>query len=85
MNRETRSGRCLGPEERVDARTALEAVTVNAAFQYFEERQKGTLAPGKQADLVVLDRDPVVTDPAAICSIRVLRTVKGGETVWQRT
>ena len=49
------------------------------AFQYFEERQKGTLAPGKQADLVVLDRDPVVTDPAALCSIRVLRTVKGGK------
>lgn len=84
-NRITKSGVLLGPEQRIPAEAALAAVTRNAAFQYFEERQKGTLAPGKQADLVVLDRDPVVTDPAALCSIRVLRTVKGGETVWQRT
>ena len=48
VDRTTRSGRCLGPEERVDVQTALEAVTVNAAYQYFEERDKGTLAPGKQ-------------------------------------
>lgn len=58
VNRVTRQGRVLGREERVDVRTALEAVTVHAAYQYFEETDKGTLAPGKQADLVILDRDP---------------------------
>ncbi|MBE5708690.1 MAG: response regulator [Oscillibacter sp.] len=56
VNRVTRQGRVLGREERVDVRTALEAVTVHAAYQYFEETDKGTLAPGKQADLVILDR-----------------------------
>ena len=84
VNRETRSGRCLGPEERVDARTALEAVTVNAAFQYFEERDKGTLAPGKRADLVLLDRDPLTAPSEELRDIQVLETRKDGVPIFRR-
>ena len=84
VNRETRSGRRLGPEERVDVQTALEAVTANAAFQYFEERDKGTLAPGKRADLVLLDRDPLAVPPEALRDIQVLETWKDGAPIFRR-
>ena len=84
VNRVTRSGRLLGAEERVDARTALEAVTANAAFQYFEERDKGTLSPGKRADLVILDRDPLAVPPEELRDIRVLETWKDGAAIFRR-
>lgn len=82
VNRLTRSGRVLGPEERVDPRTALAAVTCNAARQYFMEGERGSIAPGKRADFVVLSADPTAVDPADIRNIRVLQTVKDGVRVW---
>ena len=84
VNRVTRSGRLLGAEERVDVQTALAAVTANAAFQYFEEQDKGTLAPGKRADLVVLDRDPLAVPPEEIRHIQVLETWKDGVCIFRR-
>ena len=81
--RETRSGRVLGPEERVDVPAALAAVTADAAYQYFEEADKGTLAPGKRADLAVLDRDPLASPPEALRDIRVLETWKDGRPVYR--
>ena len=83
-NRVTRSGRLLGAEERVDVQTALEAVTANAAFQYFEERDKGTLSPGKRADLVILDRDPLAVPPEELRDIRVLETWKDGAAIFRQ-
>lgn len=59
VNRRTVSGRLLGQEEQITPYEALRAVTINAAYQYFEEKEKGSLAPGKRADLVILDRDPL--------------------------
>ena len=79
VNRLTRDGRCLGPEERVSPLEALRAVTVHAAWQYFEEDQKGSLRPGKRADLVVLDRDPLQVDPLELRNLRVLATFKDGK------
>lgn len=84
VDRVTRSGRLLGAEERVDVQTALEAVTANAAFQYFEERDKGTLSPGKRADLVILDRDPLAVPPEELRDIRVLETWKDGAAIFRR-
>ena len=68
----------------MDVWTALKAVTANAAYQYFEEDQKGTLAPGKRADLVVLDRDPTRTAGESLGIIRVLETWKDGVRVFER-
>ena len=82
VNRVTRSGAVLGPEERVDVLTALKAVTKNAAYQYFKEDELGSIAPGKRADLVVLDADPTAVEPETIRDIRVLETIRAGETVW---
>ncbi|MDQ1901632.1 amidohydrolase [Paracoccus sp. WLY502] len=82
VNRVTRSGQVLGPEERVSPYVALKAITDHAAWQYFEEGRKGTIEPGKVADLVILDRNPLKVDPMEIKDIRVEQTLKDGETVF---
>ncbi|UCC85299.1 MAG: amidohydrolase [Gemmatimonadota bacterium] len=82
VNRTSRSGDVIGPDQRVNAYIALKSITDWAAYQHFEEDSKGTLAVGKLADLVILDMDPLSVDPTTIRDIRVLETIKEGETVY---
>lgn len=84
VNRKTRSGRILGPDERIKPIEALKAITINAAYQYHEENNKGSLKPGKLADLVILDQDPLSIDPLKIKDIKVLETIKEGKSVYTR-
>ena len=74
----------LGAEETISPYEALRAVTINAAYQYFMERERGSIAPGKRADLVLLSADPTAVAPEKIREIRVLETVKDGKTVYRR-
>jgi predicted amidohydrolase YtcJ len=83
VNRVTRSGEVLGPEQRVSPMDAIKSITINAAHQYFEEKTKGSLEPGKLADLVILDRNPLTVDPMAIKDIRVVETIKEGRTIYR--
>lgn len=83
VTRRTASGAELGPSERVDVRRALRAITLDAAHQHFEDAVKGSLEPGKLADLVVLDRAPDAVAPEDLAEIRVLATVIGGRTAWR--
>ena len=83
VNRRTTSGQVLGPEERIDVTSALRAVTIDAAFQGFEENWKGSLEPGKLADLVILGRSPLAENPADLAAIPVLETIIGGKSVWR--
>ena len=69
--------------EGIGVRDALRAVTVNTAYQYFEEDTKGTIAPGKRADFVVLARNPLETPLEELREIRVLETVRAGETLYR--
>jgi predicted amidohydrolase YtcJ len=85
VNRTTRAGRVVGPDERITPLQGIRAFTINAAHASFEERLKGSIEPGKLADLVVLDRNPCAVDPWTIRDIRVERTIIGGETVHQAT
>ena len=85
VNRITRSGKVLGPDERVTPYQALQAITRNAAYEYFEEGSKGTLEVGKTADLVILDRNPLKVDPAALKDLHVVETVKSGKSVYRAT
>jgi predicted amidohydrolase YtcJ len=71
------------PEERIDMETALRAYTVNNAWAAGEEADKGRLAPGLLADLVVLDRDLFRASPEEIRDARVLLTVAGGRVVFE--
>ena len=82
VNRKTFSGQVLGPEQRISPYLALQGFTRNAAYQYREELSKGSLAPGKLADLVVLDQNPLKVAPDDIKNIQVLKTIKGGVEVY---
>lgn len=80
--RATRSGEVLGPAERVTPLVAIEALTINAAHQYFEEDAKGSIEVGKLADFVILDKNPLTTDRYQIKDIRVVATLKEGRPVF---
>ncbi len=82
VNRKTRSGHVLGADQRATPMQALYAMTLGAAYQYFEEDRKGSIAPGKQADLVILDANPLAVDADAIQDIRVVETFARGRSVW---
>jgi predicted amidohydrolase YtcJ len=84
VTRRTRSGYVLGPAQRVDAMTALKAMTIWPAWQHFEEKAKGSLAVGKLADLVILSADPTAVDPLQIEKIQVLETIKAGRSIYRR-
>ena len=81
VNRKTRSGRVLGPHQRATIQEALHAVTLGAAYQYFEEDTKGSITVGKQADLVILERNPLTTDPDELEHIQILETFSRGRSV----
>jgi predicted amidohydrolase YtcJ len=73
------------PEERVSLETALRAYTVNNAWAAGEEAIKGSVSPGKLADLVVLDRDPFEVEPHELKDLRVVMTLVGGDVVYERS
>lgn len=83
VNRITRSGKILGPDQRLSPYEALKSFTDWAAYQYFEEKRKGTLTVGKLADLVILNQNPLKIDPLKIQAIQVLETIKEGKTVYK--
>ncbi|MFN3840378.1 MAG: amidohydrolase [Cyclobacteriaceae bacterium] len=72
------------PEQKISVEEALKAYTINAAFASFEEGIKGSLEPGKLADYVILEDDITRIDPVAIRNVKVLKTVVGGNAVFER-
>jgi predicted amidohydrolase YtcJ len=71
------------PEQKLTLDQALKAYTVGSAYAEFADKVKGTITPGKLADLVMLDRDLYRINPADIDKARVLLTVMDGQTVWE--
>lgn len=84
VNRITRSGKILGPDERITPYQAIQAITINAAYEYFEEDSKGTLSAGKLADMVILNSNPLKVDPMTIKDIVLLETIKEGTTIYKK-
>lgn len=82
-SRRTKAGRLLGAAERISVYEALRAVTINAAYQYFETDRRGTLCAGKKADFVILNRNPLSVPVSEVQSIRVLATIKNGAALYQ--
>jgi hypothetical protein len=84
VNRVSRSGLVIGPDQRVTTYQGLKSITDWAAYAAFEENLKGTIKAGKLADFVILDRNPLKIDPTEITSLQVLSTIKEGRTIYQR-
>jgi predicted amidohydrolase YtcJ len=84
VNRTSRSGTVIGPDERVTPFEAMKMITLWGAEQFGEQANKGSIKEGKLADLVVLSDNPITMDPAEINQVQVLETIKEGKTVWVR-
>ena len=82
VNRVSRAGVEIGPEQRVTPLEGLKAMTLWAAEQYGEQASKGSLEVGKLADLVILDKNPLKVDKMAIKDIKVLQTIKEGKSIY---
>ena len=83
VTRRDSNGKLWGPNQRVSVAEALRVGTVNGAYASYEEDIKGSIEPGKLADLVVLGRDPHEVDPMEIIDIPIERTMIGGRWVFE--
>jgi len=84
VNRISRDGTEIGPDQRVTPLEGLKAMTIWVAEQYGEQTSKGTIEAGKLADLVILDRNPLKVEPTTIKDIKVVETIKEGKTIYTR-
>lgn len=75
-------GDVIGPDQRVSVADALKALTIHAAYQYGEESTKGSIKAGKLADLVILSDNPLTMNPDRLMDLKVLQTIKEGNTVF---
>lgn len=83
VNRISRGGEVIGPDERISPLQALKAITIDCAYMYQEEKSKGSLEVGKLADLVILDKNPLTINPMEIKDIKVVETIKEGKTIFR--
>jgi len=83
VTRTALDGHVWGPKQKITVEEALRVCTLNGACASFEEHDKGSLEPGKLADLVVLGRNPLTEDPSNLISIPVERTMVGGRWVYE--
>ena len=70
------------PEQKLTVQETVEAYTMGSAYAEFQEKQKGSITPGKLADMVLLSDDIFSIDPAKIRDVTVLKTFVGGKLVW---
>jgi predicted amidohydrolase YtcJ len=84
VSRRTMEGTLMGPEQALSLDEALRAATVHAAYAGFEEARRGTLEPGKQADVVVLGEDPYRFPPERFKELPVDVTIAAGQVVYAR-
>lgn len=70
------------PEQKLTVAEAVEAYTMGSAYAEFQENEKGSITPGKLADMVVLSDDIFSIDPSKIRDVKVLKTFVGGKMVW---
>ena len=83
VNRVSRNGVSIGENQKISVLDALKAITIYAAYQYFEEKEKGSIERGKYADFVVLEKNPLEVAKEEISEIRVVMTIKENEVIYQ--
>jgi predicted amidohydrolase YtcJ len=72
------------PQQKLTVAEAVEAYTMGSAYAEFQEKEKGSITPGKLADMVVLTDDIFSIDPAKIRDVKVVKTIVGGKVVWDQ-
>jgi predicted amidohydrolase YtcJ len=83
VTRTDSTGNLWGPKQKITVEEALRVGTLHGAYASFEENLKGSIEPGKLADLVVLGRDPFQENPATLITIPIERTMAGGRWVYE--
>jgi len=78
------SGRVFGADEAITIEEAVRGYTLTGAYMNFDETKKGSLEPGKFADMIVLSEDILTLDPAQIMDIDIEQTWLGGELVYEQ-
>lgn len=84
VNRVTKNGVKLGEHQCISVLDALKGITINAAYQYFEEDSKGSIEVGKNADFVILSDNPLKYDKEKIKDIDVLCTIKSDDIIYKK-
>lgn len=84
VNRISRNGETIGFNQKATPYQALKAITIHAAYEFFEEDNKGSLKVGKLADFVLLDQNPLKVNPMKIKDIKVLKTYKEGKNIYTK-
>lgn len=82
--RESRSGKIIGPNERLTPIEGLRAITINGAYEYEEEKIKGSIEPGKLADFAILSDDITTIPTTKIKDVTVLETIKEGKSIYKK-
>lgn len=85
LTRKTEQGGVLNPDQKLTREQAIRLYTINNCYLNFEESKKGSLEPGKYADLIMIDRDILTCPVDDIRNTKVLLTIVGGKTVWDAT
>ena len=83
VKRKTKKGILLGKEEQISVSEAIKAVTINAAYQYFEENTKGSIKEGKFANLIIVNKNPLKVKIDEIKDIEILETIKEGTVIYK--
>jgi predicted amidohydrolase YtcJ len=84
VSRKLKDGSVFYPDQRMSRMEALKSYTKNGAFAAFEEGSKGTLAPGKYADMTILSKDIMTVPEDEIPTSRVVYTIVGGKVVYKK-
>jgi predicted amidohydrolase YtcJ len=82
LTRKTEQGDAIYPKEKLTREQAIRLYTINNCFLNFEEKKKGSLEPGKYADLIMVDRNIIKCPVDEVRDTKVLLTIVGGKTVW---
>jgi predicted amidohydrolase YtcJ len=84
VTRKTREGIAIGLNERISVMAGLKSLTIDSAWQLHMENKIGSLEPGKYADLVILDKNPLQVPHEKLRDIQVVQTIINGEVTWEQ-
>lgn len=83
VNRRTRTGQAIGPDQALTVEEAIRGYTIDAARSFFAEDRLGSIEPGKLADFTVFESDPFAAPPANLAGTGIWMTVLGGEVAYE--